>query len=454
VENMGIDHLINDAAMSYVQGMQGGGLGGMGGGGFQPVTSPQALTPAQLEQAILNASGQNQKRKVEAKTLLNQVVQKLIRKPISKDDIVYTIIPLPEGFQATVQINAVGGEAFAGPVTRDPKLAEKAAAEQALDFFRSDPRTATIVDQCVQQAEATNAKAPTMQSIMPQMPSNSLTSNGTLPDGVPHAPIDPVKLGKDLEGVGWKQAIHIVLGKVCRTVLQKDAAVYDTRWDWEGNGYKTTVRISCLPAGWAWQNTAWCGETCPKKKDAEISAAGAALGAILDDQRAYQVFTTPRQVSAWKMGGKGSVSFQQSQLSSAAVKANLGLSLDGQTSVGSVQISPATTMASVRAMANQMRIRGLPDEYLFIHEGCPLPKEAEAQLVARDFMPMVLVADEDLKGARRARRATASAIEDQKPAKRKPEPLAIGDIGGSSRARDSKRSRSRRKERRSRSRRR
>merc|ERR1712228_894641 len=90
-------------------------------------------------------------------------------------------------------------------------------------------------------------------------------------------------------------------------------------------------------------------------------------------------------------------------------------SVDGAPPLGSVNIGPGTTMASVRVLIRERNWRAVPGEYLFVRDGMPVPKDDEGSHLAQDFTPQVVITAEEMKSRRRSRNETALAIRDRSP---------------------------------------
>lgn len=72
----------------------------------------------------------------DAKTHLNQFLQRYCKRPIGKTDIVYTMTTVGGGFQATVKLPCMDADAeFTSEVMASEKDAEKEAAQQALNKY-------------------------------------------------------------------------------------------------------------------------------------------------------------------------------------------------------------------------------------------------------------------------------------------------------------------------------
>lgn len=117
----------------------------------EPASSEKAAEHAAAQQAMvgqsqwLETSGApapaQQKRKVpdpvNPKSELVMFLQGYTKKALQKADIVYTCVTGGTLMQATVTLNCLGGQAFAGEPCSNQKAAEASAAEQALRAYAS-----------------------------------------------------------------------------------------------------------------------------------------------------------------------------------------------------------------------------------------------------------------------------------------------------------------------------
>eukprot|EP00408_Alexandrium_pacificum_P067180 CAMPEP_0171177372 /NCGR_PEP_ID=MMETSP0790-20130122/12206_1 /TAXON_ID=2925 /ORGANISM="Alexandrium catenella, Strain OF101" /LENGTH=471 /DNA_ID=CAMNT_0011642269 /DNA_START=1 /DNA_END=1412 /DNA_ORIENTATION=- len=379
-----IDGLIDDAARQYLQSGAQGDLSGPFGSGyaendFGPGGALAAGSEQLADQGLLAAGAWR-----DAKTALNELCQKACRRPISKQDVVYTVYPHGRGYwQANLSVHCLGGQEFRGEVCRDRRDAEKSAAEQALQFYATDDTTRGIALSCSGAPVAT-LPAPGAA------PSKALLAGRPLPAG--SMPIDET-LPQELQGQNYKLALNTVLGKLMKKSLQRDSTVYQA-WTVPG-GFQVALQLPCLPGAWGQQ--AFIGQVCSKRKDAEASAAGAALGGVMGDQEMNTWYRSARlqPPSKW-LPGKGGIRAQQDKLTSAAARVYLAIYLDKR-SITSVEVGPATSMASVRVLIKERRISSLPANFLFADGGIPLPREQENLQLARDYLPQVSVVPEDLR---------------------------------------------------------
>lgn len=308
----------------------------------------------------------------EPKSLLNTYCQKVTKRPVTKGDVAYTTQHAGGGYyQGTVTLHCLGGIQFAGEVSASRKDAEKKAAEQALAHY-------SIASPASNQVARAGIESSMSIAITP-------TSVGP-----------PAPLPQELAEMSSKAALNTVLGRAVKVGLSSGSVQYDCSI--VPGGFQALIRVPCLPG--IWSQKAWSGEVCPKKKDAENSAAHYAVSDILTDPTFFSAYSAPRPNAAIRMGGYKGIQDQRSKLtSSASLSQSLDIVFEGR-SRGQADISPATTLASVRALIKQKRMRGIPDDFMFEVNGASLPRDQEILCLARDLLPEVNIVSADIKGAR------------------------------------------------------
>jgi len=352
----------------------------------------------------------------DAKQLLNQFCQKVTRKPKKPTDCEFSVEQCIGGYQATVTLGCTGGLMFSGPVDADIRRAEKTAAEQALIHFSGDPVYGEFVEQLYSlYSPAAPAPVATRSSVH-----GPLTL--ALPTGPPagaqyHPPPRDDQLPAEFVNQNYKLSLNIAVGKVTRTLLVKDGITYENIWTAEG--YQSVCRCHNFPSEQF--ERGWLGIVCAKKKDAETSAAGAALGALLSNPEWHRQCTIQKVNVAARPGGKGGIAMQQMALTGRAVKSFLGIVLapdvsDGDAIVcGQVEVSPGTTLSSVRVLIRNLGNRNVPIDYMFFTQGITVTREMEGQFLAIESMPqLTIMRDEDVKGARLRRKREAQKEEAEK----------------------------------------
>mmetsp|Transcript_88797 Transcript_88797/g.197327 ORF Transcript_88797/g.197327 Transcript_88797/m.197327 type:complete len:528 (+) Transcript_88797:105-1688(+) len=468
--SVAVDGLIDDAARQYLEANIDGGSESNADAdpqGSTTLSGPVRVPPRIIQQGGPAKVGLQTPQPAgggpsEPKGALNHYCQKKCRRPINKNDVVYTIMPQGPGrWQATVRLNCMNGQEFAGELRQQQKDAEKSAAEQALKYFGAGG-TATVTPQSVvpppvrvpppAHAPApahvpppahmvfAKSQAPSSAPATVQPPSTalaivqppSLPLAGSSSVGLPSAGLQATP---ELGGANAKANLNMALGRLVPRMLQKEDAIYETVST--RMGFVCSLRMPCLPGDWGLN--VFQGKPTHKKKDAETSAASIALNAILSDPALKAAATAPRTSSQWgaRAGGKYGIKAQQEKLTSAAPKTLLSVCLDGSaTALAAIDISPATSLASVRASIAQNRYSGVPGSYLFASNGIPVAREQEGVMLARDFLPQVMILSEDLRGAAgRKRPAERSPSRSRLVLKPRPGADRDGDRDGDRRGR-------------------
>lgn len=370
--------ILDAAALEYLENIAGADATGSFLG--DPNTSETQLallpTPGFADVKTVGPLGNT-----EPKSLLNTYCQKVTKRPVTKGDVAYTTQHAGGGYyQGTVTLHCLGGIQFAGEVTPNRKDAEKKAAEQALTHY----------------AIPSPGSSQTANSGMESTMSISIT-----PTGVDQP---PPPLPQDLAEMSSKAALNTVLGRCVKVGLSSGSVLYDCSI--VPGGFQAIIRVPCLPG--IWSQKAWSGEVCTKKKDAENSAAHYAVSDILTDPTFFGAYSAPRPNAAIRMGGYKGIQAQREKLTSALSSQGLDLVFEGR-SRGQAEISPATTLASVRALIKQKRMRGLPEDFMFEVNGASLPRDQEILCLARELLPEVNIVSTDIKGARVRLRAAPNA---------------------------------------------
>lgn len=96
-----------------------------------------------------------------AKTTLVELCQRYLGKSMGKADIVYKVNEFEGQFQATVKLDCIDGQEFAGELCANSKDAEKAAAHQALEGLKTDiAASAGVKRKAADISELLKAEAP------------------------------------------------------------------------------------------------------------------------------------------------------------------------------------------------------------------------------------------------------------------------------------------------------
>jgi len=212
---------------------------------------------------------------LDYKNELNQFVQRYVKRPLSKTDIVYAVSKFGAQCQAVVKLNALDGQEYAGELCRDTKSAERSAAEQAV-----------------------TANMTLVQATKGQVGSKRPAATASSPVQVP-----PKKMRLDVPeenpALTPKAQLNSLIGKIAKRAMQKGETIYNAHLI--GSQYQATVQITLLPGEWA--NRAWAGHLCGTKLQAEQSAAEQALKDISADAQLMEEASGKKPAS--KKGGGG-----------------------------------------------------------------------------------------------------------------------------------------------------
>lgn len=193
----------------------------------------------------------------DSKSMLNSFAQKRCQRPITKQDIVYTVTKYGDQFQATVTLNCIEGAQFAGEVSTGQKEAEQNAAQMALTNYGDE--VAIVMAQPAKNAGGKKRKAADVG-----------LSLGA--DGMGASPNVPGETSA-------RSQLNTMLMRYLRQTPSKDDLVYSTVQT--ALGFQCTVTMPCL--GGEWTGLGWAGEVADKKKQAEENAAMQALEALSAD---------------------------------------------------------------------------------------------------------------------------------------------------------------------------
>jgi hypothetical protein len=219
----------------------------------------------------------------DTKTAVNEFCQRFCHRPVTKEDITYTVQKYEGGYQATLKLNCIEGKEFAGELAPTQKDAEKSASQQVLDFY----------------AEQINS--------MPKLAGKKKKAAGSgIGGGDPAAKVarfgEPAVAGiAGAVSLSAKSELNSTCSKIMRCVMEKGHVIYES-YQVEG-GYQATVTMPKLPNEWGQQ--VWAGEVCGKKQDAEQSAAGIALEALRSDPQLMAAHNAPQKPKNWTPPGQG-----------------------------------------------------------------------------------------------------------------------------------------------------
>mmetsp|Transcript_116265 Transcript_116265/g.328906 ORF Transcript_116265/g.328906 Transcript_116265/m.328906 type:complete len:283 (-) Transcript_116265:12-860(-) len=237
----------------------------------------------------------------DPKTAVNEFCQRYCRTPITRQCIVYTSIRVDSGgFQATVKLNCIDGQEFAGEVGSTLKEAEQNAAMQVLEFYASEIATMAPVAKKGKKRKASDSVGASL-GLTPGSDSAALAVgiqgevDASLLEQV-HVPSEVIEAAK-----ANKSELNAMCSKIVRRVMDKGDVVYETYE--AGGGFQATVALPGLPGTLGGQ--VWAGEVRSKKVDAEQSAAGFALEAIKADPDMMAAFNAPPKPKNYPSKGKG-----------------------------------------------------------------------------------------------------------------------------------------------------
>jgi len=213
------------------------------------------------------AEGADAEGGIDHKSALNQYCHKYCSRPVTKDDVVYTKTKFgTRQFQAIVKLNCMGGQEYAGDVCETSKEAEKAAAFQALEAYKSVPLPSPP------PPGGRKNRVPTLQTRSVDPATGELVENDEFGDEDNPALTNKVKLN----------ALYM---RIVKRALLKGETVYECQplLDIDGQvaGFVATVRLSSLPGEWS--GRAFQGDFCQNKQEATQSAAKVALAEISAD---------------------------------------------------------------------------------------------------------------------------------------------------------------------------
>eukprot|EP00930_Biecheleria_cincta_P009199 TRINITY_DN110897_c0_g1_i1.p1 TRINITY_DN110897_c0_g1~~TRINITY_DN110897_c0_g1_i1.p1 ORF type:complete len:348 (-),score=76.43 TRINITY_DN110897_c0_g1_i1:4-1047(-) len=218
----------------------------------------------------------------DAKTKLNQFCQRYCQRPVTKNDVLYSITRFNKNeCQAVVKLNCMEGQEFAGELCENAKDAEKSAALQAMAAYAAIMQSLPLVKPAAKKKQSA---------------------------------VDGGAAGKtDAQGenpaVTNKVKLNALCMKIIKRPLQKGETVYDTAEVGLGksspSAFQTTVRFPCLPGEWA--TKAFVGKVSEQKQAAEQDAAGIALAAMVADPVLTEVANAkpPKKETSGEGKGKG-----------------------------------------------------------------------------------------------------------------------------------------------------
>mmetsp|Transcript_28887 Transcript_28887/g.54169 ORF Transcript_28887/g.54169 Transcript_28887/m.54169 type:complete len:343 (+) Transcript_28887:96-1124(+) len=213
-----------------------------------------------------------------AKVQLNEFLMKHCKRPVSKEDTVWTVRRFGAAeFQASVRMVCLDGLEYAGEVCADPKAAQNSAAEQVL----------VNNQELVDAAGSSNGKRKAAPVLNAAEKRQKALEEGAL---------DP-----DNPAITPKTQLNSLVMKIVKRFLKKGETAYECKK--VGTAYQATVTIAALPGEWG--EHAWAGHLCATKQKAEQSAAHEALKDIEGDPEMAAEAATPKGGGRGKGKGKG-----------------------------------------------------------------------------------------------------------------------------------------------------
>jgi len=183
---------------------------------------------------------------------LSQGLQGVLKKALTKADIVYETVNIGEQqYQSTVTLNCADGQAFVGEVCTTEKLAEHAAAQQAManaSMWGGSTAVATAV--------VVPARTPPGQGVVVPALKQGTAAAAAL--GQKRKQLDPTS-------VNPKSELATFLQRMMKRTLDKTDITYEVAQ--VATGFQATVTTGCL------EGRQFAGEVCEKQKMAEASAA-------------------------------------------------------------------------------------------------------------------------------------------------------------------------------------
>jgi len=213
---------------------------------------------------------------MDLKTLLNQFCQRVCRRPVTKEDILYTTIQHgPSQFSATVKLNCVGGGEFRGGVCSNRRAAQKSAAQEALQahktllsmlYWTNKPKVG-------QQEQHESNESHSSRSSLSDRLDTCLNLEKEFMYEPPAA--NPTMTGKSV--------LNTACMKILRRAMRKGDIVYErsVQAAVPVPKYCCAVKLPCLPGPWG--SKVWVGKVCSSQKAAEQCAAVVAVESIFED---------------------------------------------------------------------------------------------------------------------------------------------------------------------------
>lgn len=223
------------------------------------------------------------------------------------------------GYQATVRVDCVDGQEFAGEVLPNSKDAEKSAAQQAFSVYQN--HLATLPESAKGKKRKSDEIGPVVSAPVRRIvkalkvgrleeeavvnyqyveePAAVTSSRALVPVMDPTSPLVAV--------LTPKSELNSTCAKIIRRAMQKNDILYETTA--VQGGFQSMVTMVCLPNRWSAQ--AFAGEVTSKKSEAEQSAAAIAMASIRADPELMSKLVAPPKAKAPWNGSKGGGSYYQ-----------------------------------------------------------------------------------------------------------------------------------------------
>mmetsp|Transcript_39887 Transcript_39887/g.70164 ORF Transcript_39887/g.70164 Transcript_39887/m.70164 type:complete len:560 (+) Transcript_39887:28-1707(+) len=245
-------------------------------GEWAPSLGPQAMPALGPPASWANGKGGSSGKNEDPKSKLNVFLQRVCRRPVTKEEIKYQVEPVVGGgFQATLTLTGCVEEVqvFEGGVGRTEKEAEKLVAQQAVNAYAAEIEAIPVGKK-------------------QKRPADDLGSGNA---GEPSAK-RPREVGPGAVRKTEKTELNTACMKIIRRPLTKGEIVFQTvEVALEGmrgsSSYQSTVSVPFLQDGEG--NHTWTGEAYATKQEAEHSAAGIALAAILAVPEYMEIHNAP-----------------------------------------------------------------------------------------------------------------------------------------------------------------
>mmetsp|Transcript_22469 Transcript_22469/g.57344 ORF Transcript_22469/g.57344 Transcript_22469/m.57344 type:complete len:529 (+) Transcript_22469:3-1589(+) len=221
---------------------------------------------------------------------LNSALSKILKRPLTKEDIKCQTLKIDEGCQTTISLPGMPTEwaqlAWAGEVGQNEKQTKEYAAAHVLAAIQSDETFAAIMlEKKAKKPPAAKAGAvpganrgitpPKLSTTAPNKsvtPPTLRTKNGVTPPGAVRA------TGAKPE-LTFKSKLNVALGRVLKRPLKKEDSTYTSAKVDEG--FQSTLSLPGMSGDWG--RNGWAGEVASTDKVAQENAAKQALAALQAD---------------------------------------------------------------------------------------------------------------------------------------------------------------------------